>query len=320
MTAMQLMKRTLTLCLFLAIQPLLLAADPIVLDLWPEGQMPGEPALVEGEERDLTKTDDKLIAGEPIIKLGHVTRPQVEVFLPPADKANGSAVVVCPGGGFHILAWDLEGTEVAEWFNSLGVAAIVLKYRVPTRPHGNELVTFPNVPSFKLPAMAVGPVMDAQRAMSLVNENADEWKIDPDRIGILGFSAGGFTAVMASLADGRLYELTDGPDEASVRPRFALVIYPGGLVEENGQLKSFVSVTEKTPPMFFAHAADDRVSCLNSVALFTALKLGGIPAELHVYESGGHGYGLRRTDVPVTRWTDRAEEWLEGQGLLGSEP
>ena len=154
-----------------------LQAGPIVLDLWPDGKIPGPASLVQGNERDQTRPEDKLIAGERIIKLGHVSRPQAHVYLPPADQANGSAVVVCPGGGFHILAWDLEGIEVTQWLNGIGVAAIVLKYRAPTRPHGGELVDAPNATSLTMPKMALGPVMDAQRVLSLARANADAWKL-----------------------------------------------------------------------------------------------------------------------------------------------
>lgn len=291
-----------------------------MLDLWPDDRMPGPAPMVEGDERDLTKPEDKLIAGERIIKLGHVSTPQVHVYLPPSDKANGSAVVICPGGGFSILAWDLEGTEVAEWLNELGVAAIVLKYRVPTRQHGEDLVSAPTSDSLKMPKGELGPVMDAQRALSLTRANAEAWRLDSDRIGVLGFSAGGVMAALAAVADGeRAYEKIDATDEASCRANFALLIYPGWLVDKKtGALLPHVSVDAQAPPMFFAHAADDRVTCLSSTALFSALKLVDVPAELHVYASGGHGYGLRRTDEPVTTWTDRAEEWMRGLGLAAT--
>jgi acetyl esterase/lipase len=157
------------------------------LNLW-LATPPGPEAKIDGPERDLTKPEDKLIAGRKIIKLGHVSTPQMQVYLPPKDKANGGAVLVCPGGGFSILAWDLEGTEVAEWLNSIGFAAIVVKYRVPTRDHGDALNDAGNAPM-----KAVGPVMDAQRAMSLTRSKATEWAIDPHRIGITGFSAGSET-------------------------------------------------------------------------------------------------------------------------------
>lgn len=280
----------------------ILAGGPIEIDLWPEF-VPGPPSLTKGPEGDLTKPDDKLIAGRRIIKLGNVRKPQAHVFLPEQGKRNGGAVVICPGGGFHILAWDLEGTEIAEWLNKLGFAAIVLKYRVPTRPHGDA-------DKWK------GPVMDAQRAISLVRAKASEWKLDPDRIGILGFSAGGQTAALTTVKQqARLYQPIDKSDQNSCAPNFALLIYPGGIANDKGELKPEYKIDPKTPPMFFVHAADDRVSCLHSVALFAALKKAGVPSELHVYRTGGHGYGLRATDLPVTRWPNHAEDWLRGMKL-----
>jgi acetyl esterase/lipase len=279
----------------------------VVVNLWP-GKPAGSAANVKGEEQDQTKPEDRLIAGRRIIKLGNVATPQMHVYLPAKEKANRAAVVICPGGGFSILAWDLEGTEVAEWLNSLGVAAVVLKYRVPTRDHADRLQA---------------PAMDAQRAISLVRAKHVEWQIDPQRIGILGFSAGGATAGMACIHNGRrLYESTDGADAESCRPDFGVLIYPGALMDEaQGKLRADVVVSGETPPMFFAHAFDDRVHCENSVALFMALKRAGVPSELHVYDRGGHGYGMRLVaDQPVTSWPQRCEEWLRVRGVLAANP
>lgn len=290
----------------LLVMQTLLPAQTQVLNLWP-ATPPGPAAKVDGTERDLTKPEDKLIAGRPIIKLGHVSTPQMMVYLPPKEKANGGAVLICPGGGFSILAWDLEGTEVAEWLNGIGFAAIVVKYRVPTREHGDALNDADNAP-----LKAVGPVMDAQRAMSLTRSNAAEWGIDPQRIGIMGFSAGGETAGLAAiLRDQRLYAKIDAADEQSCAPNFALPIYPGGFYDkETGGLKPYLKVTKDTPPMFFAMAQDDRVNCLNCTALFTALTKEKVPAEIHLFTHGGHGYGLRATDDPVTGWPRLAAQWL----------
>lgn len=283
---------------------LLSAASPQVFQLWPVTP-PGPVAKVEGAERDLTKPDDKLIAGRIIIKLGHVSTPQMHVYLP--EKANGGAVLVCPGGGFSILAWDLEGTEVAEWLNSLGFAAIVVKYRVPTREHGDTLNEQGNTP-----LKAVGPVIDAQRAMSLTRSKAVEWGLDPQRIGIMGFSAGGETAgLTAILRDERLYPKVDAADEHSCAPNFALPIYPGGFYDKaTAGLKPYLKCTKDTPPMFFAMAQDDHVNSLNCTLLYSALTQAKVPAELHLFTSGGHGYGLRATDEPVTRWPELAALWL----------
>jgi acetyl esterase/lipase len=279
------------------------AAEPQIINLWP-GTPPGSQATTSGPEQDQTKPEDRLIAGRRIIKLGNVSTPQLHVFLPPSDKATGAAVVVCPGGGFNILAWDLEGTEVAEWLNSLGVAAAVLKYRVPTRNHADRLQA---------------PVMDAQRAISLTRSKAGAWRLDPQRIGILGFSAGGATAGLACTQNGkRLYDPLDDADSAACRPDFGVLIYPGALWDDaTGKLRDDVVVSGETPPMFFAHAFDDRVSCENSVALFLALKRAGVASELHVYDRGGHGYGLRPVpEQPVTSWTQRCADWLGARGVL----
>lgn len=302
------------------VSPPALAAPPhAILDLWPEDKIPGPPSVTQGEERDLTKDSDPPIAGRRIIKLGHVRNPQVHVYLPPAEKANGAAVVVCPGGGFHILAWDLEGTEVAEWLNGIGVAAVVLKYRVPTGPQGDEIVESPANASVRASKKALGPMMDAQRALSLTRANAEAWKVDPERVGILGFSAGGATAASAALAEGRrAYEAVDPADNFGCGADFALLIYSGGLVDKEGTLHDHLNVSMDSPPTFFAHAADDRVTPLHSTALFAALKKADVPAELHIFATGGHGYGLRPTAAPVTRWPSLADAWLREMHLLGS--
>lgn len=277
------------------------ADEPEVIDLWPN-KPPGETQSLP-PEADQTKPDDKLIAGRRIIKLGNVSTPQITVHLPDADKANGAAVIICPGGGHHILAYDLEGTEVANWLTSLGVTGIVLKYRVPFRdPDRRWLVA----------------VQDAQRAMSLVRSRAGDWGIDLNRIGMCGFSAGGETAARtATFLDERQYKSIDPVDNVSSRPDFAMLVYPGGLVEKDqSKLRGDIKVTKECPPMFLAHAFDDPVSVHNTFAFAAALKDAGSSAEVHVYESGGHGYGLRRTESPVTSWPDRAAEWMKRQGFL----
>lgn len=286
-------------------------ADPVVQNLWPAA-MPGPAPRTEGVERDLTKPEDKLIAGRAIIKLGHVAAPQMHVYLPPKERAQGGAVLICPGGGFNILAWDLEGTEVAEWLNSLGFAAIVVKYRVPTGMLGDDLDE-----SGLSPLRSLGPLMDAQRAVSLTRAHAGEWGIDPKRVGILGFSAGGATAGLAALhGEKRAYPKGDPADEWSCAPNFALLIYPGGFVEKGtGELRPHLKVGKDTPPVFFVMAEDDRVDCDNCTALFTALKHAQVPAELHIYTHGGHGYGLRPTEMPVTRWPAPAADWLRALGF-----
>ena len=270
-----------------------------VINLWP-GQPPGS-ALDVGDEADFTKPEDRLIAGRRIIKLGNVKTPQAHVYLPASDKRTGAAVVVCPGGGFSILAWDLEGTEVADWLNSHGIAAIVLKYRVPTRDQKLR---------WKM------PVQDAQRTLSIVRQQANDWGLKPDRIGILGFSAGGEAAARAAMSWERSYEPLDETDSVSCRPDLAVLIYPAFLAnEERTALRDEFTVTKETPPMFLAHAFDDNVTPESSVLLFLALKKANVPSELHVYDAGGHGYGLRSvSEFPVTGWADRCGDWLRRRG------
>ncbi len=279
------------------------AAEPFaVLNVWP-GTPPGDTKTLP-PEADQTKAADKLIAGRRIIKLGNVATPQLAVYRPAKDRDIGAAVIICPGGGFNILAYDLEGTEVAAWLNSLGVTGIVLKYRVPARDPQKRWLA---------------PVQDAERALSLVRSKAVAWGLDPQRIGILGFSAGGTTAAYASLAVGRRhYSEIDAVDQVSCRANFALLIYTGGFVER-GQtvMNPEVLVPQDTPPMFLVHAFDDGVPVQNTLLLAAELKKAGGSAEVHVYDSGGHGYGLRHVaEFPVTTWPKRAEEWLARRGLL----
>jgi acetyl esterase/lipase len=195
---------------------------------------------------------------------------------------------------------------VAAWLNSIGVTGIVLKYRVPRRP---------GTPGDQAPPQAQ---MDAQRAISLVRSRAKELGIDPKRIGMLGFSAGGhLTAWTATNFDRRSYEPLDEIDKESCRPDFAVLIYPGYLVpKDKSELAPDVRVSKETPPTFFAHAGDDGVSPLNSVVMYHALKKAGVPAELHVYASGGHGFGLRPTGKPCATWPQRCAEWMSAQGFL----
>jgi acetyl esterase/lipase len=280
------------------------APAPLVLNVWP-GQPPGETKPLP-PEADQTKDTDKLIAGARIIKLGNVSTPQLAVYRPTQDKDTGAAVVVCPGGGFNILAYDLEGTEVATWLNSIGVTAIVLKYRVPFRdPQKRWLAA----------------VQDTQRTLSIVRSRAAEWKLDPKRIGVLGFSAGGVAAGYTALfGAARQYDAIDAVDQVSSRPDFALLIYTAYFVERgqttlNPNLP--FAITKDAPPMFFVHAFDDGVPVQNALLLAAELKKVDVPVEVHVYDTGGHGYGLRYVpELPVTTWPKRAEEWLARRGLL----
>ncbi|HEY7326744.1 MAG TPA: alpha/beta hydrolase [Gemmataceae bacterium] len=272
---------------------------PEVLNVWP-GKVPGETKPIP---------EEKMEASKGVKRISNVSKPTLSIFRPTKEKDTGAAVIICPGGGYNILAWDLEGEEVAAWLNSIGVTGIVLKYRVPRRP---------DQPQGKPP---VGALQDAQRALSLVRSNAKEWKIDPNRIGILGFSAGGHLSAWASTNfDNRAYEPMDEIDKVSCRPDFAVLVYPGGVVPRGKEdLSEEIRIRKDCPPMFFAHAGDDRVTPENSVRLYLALKRAGVPAELHIYASGGHGFGLRPSDKPCSTWPKSCEAWLRSQGLLKND-
>lgn len=273
------------------------AADPPVLKLWP-GRAPGETRDL-GPERYVEPKP-----GQPAVKrLTDVSEPTLTVYQPAPDRATGTAVVVAPGGGYSILAIEHEGTQVCEWLRGLGITAILLKYRVPKRPH--------QTPDH------LAALQDAQRAVSLVRHRANEWGIDAGRIGMLGFSAGGhLTATTCLAGDQRSYDPVDDACKLSPVPDFALLIYPAYLAGADGTLKPEYVVTPRTPPMFLVHAHDDPVAAENSVALYLALKRQKVPAELHVYATGGHGFGMRKVPHPVASWPDRAADWLRSRGLL----
>lgn len=281
-----------------------LGAEPTPMKLWP-GIAPGDKGGL-GQEIDTTTAKDNLIAGRPVIRLGNVSDPTIAVYPPTRGKDTGAAVVVFPGGGFRILAMDLEGTEVCAWLNSIGVTGVLLKYRVPAREGRPEYAA---------------PLQDAQRALGIVRSHAKEWGIDPHRIGVLGFSAGGhLAATLSANSQARTYPRVDESDDASCRPDFQILIYPGGVVERGGYaLAPDVAVTAKTPPTFLVMAQDDPVRPENVLGYAMALEGEKVPMELHVYPSGGHGYGLRPTRDFVTSWPQRAADWMRSRGLLGPQ-
>lgn len=278
------------------------AEEPLVVPLWP-GKAAGDTGIA-GEERfrppeNAPTKDAKWLT--------NVSKPTITVFRPPAEKNSGVAMIICPGGGYWNLAWDLEGEEVAAWLNSVGMTGIVLKYRVPRRAGESEDVPPP------------GPLLDAQRAVSVVRSRAKEWGIDPSRIGIVGFSAGGHLAVAtATQFETRGYPPVDEADRASCRPDFAVAVYPGYFAaRETGALAPYMRVVRKTPPVMLVHASDDPVSHVeNSLVMYQALKRVGVPTELHVYATGGHGFGVRTSPRPCSSWTARCIAWLRDQGLL----
>ena len=275
--------------------PLLILAA-VTLPLWPT---PPHGAA----EADLTTAKDDLIAGKPVIRLGNVSSPTLTLYTP-GEKNTGAAVVVFPGGGYHILAMDLEGTEVCEWLSSEGIACVLVKYRVPD--------------SGPYPKSSTA-LQDAQRAVGMVRSHAAEWHIDPHRIGVLGFSAGGhLAAALSTHFDRRLYDRIDSADDLSCRPDFAVIVYPGylALADQNFAPNPDIHVTDQTPPSFIVQAEDDPVHVENATVYFLALKNAKVPAELHIYAGGGHGYGLRRTALPVTSWPRSVETWLRTLQVL----
>jgi acetyl esterase/lipase len=267
------------------------------IPIWPKGVPGVTPPGNPPDEVDTTKPTDNLIAGKPLIRLGNVSNPTITVY-PAKAKNTGAAVVVFPGGGYSILAIDLEGTEVCDWLNSAGINCVLLKYRVPgTGP-------YPKSPA---------ALQDAQRAVGLVRQHASEWAIDPKRIGVLGFSAGAhLAAALSTHYDQRLYDSVDAADALSCRPDFAVIVYPGylALADKNMAPNPDIQPTPTTPPSFIVQAEDDPVHVENATVYFLALKAVKVPAELHIYAEGGHGYGLRRTALPVTAWPQFVETWL----------
>jgi len=266
------------------------------LNLWPQGA-PGTPSNLPAEV-DTTTSKDNLIAGKPVIRLGNVSTPTLTVYAPP-QKNSGAAIVVFPGGAYRILAMDLEGTEVCDWLTARGMTCVLVKYRVP------DSGPYPK---------SSAALQDAQRAFGIVRAHAAEWHIDPHRIGVLGFSAGAhLAAALSTHFDQRLYDPVDAADRVSCRPDFSVIIYPGylALAEQNFAPNAEIHVTDKTPPSFIVQAEDDPVHVEHSTVYFLALKNAKVPAEMHLYANGGHGYGLRRTDLPVTTWPRLVETWLQ---------
>lgn len=279
------------------------SADHATIRLWPNGA-PGRQTST-GSETDTTTAKDRLVAGRRVMRIGNVSDPTLTLYQP--AKQNGGAVVVFPGGSYKILAIDLEGTEVCDWLTSIGVTCILVKYRVPD--------------SGPYPKSAAA-LQDAQRALGLVRAHATDWKIEPQRIGVLGFSAGAhLSAALSAHFEKRLYDPIDAADQVSCRPDFEVLVYPGylALAEQNFAPNPEIHVTEQTPPSFIVQAEDDPVHVENATVYFIALKNAKVPAELHIYAEGGHGYGLRRTALPVTMWPQSVEMWLHTIHVLSSE-
>jgi acetyl esterase/lipase len=288
--------------------PAMGADVPLVVEVWP-GQPPDDNAQV-GTERVLMsqKLDRKQVeVTEQTRMITDVTKPTLTICHPAKDKDTGTAILICPGGGYWNLFWQLEGEEVADWLNSIGVTGIILKYRVPR--HSDEPKDLP----------ARRPLQDAQRAVSLIRSKAKGWGIDPQRIGIVGFSAGGHLAIATATSfENRTYPPMDDIDNVSCRPDFAISVYPGYLkVKDKDELAPSLRIPAGTPPVFLAHGGADIISPPeNSVLMYLALRKAGIPAELHVYALAAHDFGVRPSDQPCSTWTESCAAWLRHQGFL----
>jgi acetyl esterase/lipase len=270
-------------------------AGLVTLPLWPATPPDSKPGLPP--ETNINAAGTKTMAGRPYVRLGNVSTPTITVF-PAKGHNSGAAIVVFPGGGYQILSMDLEGTEVCDWLNRIGVNCVLLKYRVPD--------------SGPYPKSAAA-LEDAQRAVGLVRQHASAWSIDPTRVGVLGFSAGGHLAAAVSNHYGkRLYDPVDAADQLSCRPDFAVVLYPGylAMADQNFAPNPDIQPTANTPPTFLLQAENDPVHVENAVEYFLALKNAKVPAELHVFAEGGHGYGLRPRDFPIMGWPQLVETWL----------
>jgi len=276
--------------------------------IWP-GAAP-DPLPAAGPEAAETTGKDSLVAGKPWIAVSNVLRPTMTVFSP-TGKNTGAAVVVFPGGGYQILAIDLEGTEVCDWLTSKGITCVLLKYRVPhSGPYWERQCDCEIYPKSSM------ALEDAQRTVGLVRFHAAEWHIDSHKIGVLGFSAGGhLVAAMSTHFEQRSYPAVDAADKESCRPDFAVALYPGHLwidyqkFELNPDVHTHI--TRQTPPTFLLQDEDDDVDNVNnSLVYYLALKDAGVPVEMHLYAQGGHAFGLRRTKFPMTAWPLLVETWL----------
>lgn len=265
--------------------------------LFPKGA-PGEVAKLT----EKSSSEGDKIGGEPVLRMTDVSEPTITIYRAPDEVASGAAMVVCPGGGYNILAYDLEGTEICEWLNNIGVTAVFLKYRVPRR-EGRE--------------KHAAPLQDVQRAIGYVRAHAEKLDVDPNRIGVMGFSAGGHLSAMVSnnFAE-RTYPAVDAADKVSCRPDFCLLVYPAYLSGDKFQLSPELKVSSATPPTMLIQAEDDNPHIYSSLFYYYALKEAGVPAWMHLYSKGGHGYGLRDTGAAVNEWPDRVEDWFREIGVI----
>lgn len=289
------------------------SAQPITVKLWPGG-IPGSK-VDPGYNELITDTDGRITRCERVVS------PDLTVFLPAKEKANGAAVLICPGGGYGMLAFDHEGNDIAAWLNNNGIAGIILKYRLPSDRIMED--------------KSVGPLQDAMEAMRIIRRRAAEWNIDPGRVGVIGFSAGGHLA--STLSTHFNEKVYDVKDNTTARPDFSLLIYPVvtfdtafthrgsrnnliGLKPDEKAVNRFSNekqVTRETPPAFLVHSTDDKVvPVMNSIGYYRELQKNSIPAELHIFQKGGHGYGLSPKGGTEASWPDLCMKWLKAMGLI----
>jgi acetyl esterase/lipase len=278
--------------------------------IWP-GLPPGGHAVPDSES---IGTAPKPVAGKPWVYVRNVSRPTLTVYSPQGQN-TGAAIIVFPGGGYQILAIDLEGTEVCDWLRSRGITCILLKYRVP-----NAGALWNQLCGCFLNTKSSLALEDAQRTLGLVRLHAAEWRIDPHKVGVLGFSAGGhLVAAVSTHFEQRVYPVVDAADQESCRPDFAVALYPGHLLidYEKLELNPNIRVTRNTPPTFLAQAENDDVDNVNnSLVYYAALKKAGVSVEMHLFPEGGHSFGLRPTKDPITEWPQLVEKWLRAIGII----
>jgi acetyl esterase/lipase len=293
------------ICMISALATCTVAGEPIVVKVWP-GETPQDAGLNAEESSRIYQSP---IVG-PTKLITNVTTPTLTIYRPTTENTK-TAMIICPGGGYWNLFWELEGEEVAEWLNSLGVTGIILKYRVPRR--AGEARGEP----------APGPLLDAQRAISLVRSRASDWDIDPGRIGMIGFSAGGHLSLATALNfSKRSYEPSDVIDEVSCRPDFAVLLYSGYLkAKDKNELWPGTTIPPNAPPVFLAHANDDTSKIggsdpENSAVMYLGLKQAGVPVELHIFANGNHDFGVRPDRGLASQWKQLCVQWLRSIDML----
>jgi acetyl esterase/lipase len=279
-----------------------LIAQKKTIPLWPKGNP--EPSSIAGPEIDPTTDRDRIVSGKETVRVTNVSSPSMEIYLPQPARNTGAAALVLPGGSYVRLVYNLEGTEVCDWLNQLGMACLLVKYRVPEKEHYPE-----NVEDLE----------DAQQAMRLTRLHAGEWHIDPARIGVIGFSAGAHLAATLS-THFDFQGKSVPPSTVNAKPNFQMLLYPGWLNGPGGKVNSSIAPSPDTPPTLLVMAEDDYTAHVeNALVFFNALKDVKVPAEMHLFAQGGHGFGLRPTDLPISHWPDEAERWLHTIHILDSK-